>query len=280
MLGFYCITIFSKTFKRVHFFVGEVAMLMAKTKFKIRKWIPLAALVVSGVGVASCNYRTVKDAEAYAARMQKSTGSLTGQSLISWPVVQSSVLSSCRSCHTGKNNPDLSTLSLVRQKLSVVQSEIVSGSMPPEKNGYAPLDACQKAVLNAWIASGAPENGTQKVSSLSECQNIGDGQSGAKPPLAETALTYDNVIQRILQPKCITCHNPDADNLEAAGLLFYPYEEIQKRPRLWRAPGASSKLIHSVTRSDEDRMPPPPDESLTKEEIDFLSRWIDAGAPK
>lgn len=282
MPGFYYIIIFKTVFLRI--FKDPLLRshdVRSVQVFVMRKWILRFALTAMAFVLASCNYRTIKDAKAFAERAQKSSGSeLTGESLISWPVVQVGVLSSCRSCHSGKNSPDLSTFSLVRQKLNLVQSEITSGSMPPAKNGYALLDSCQQAVLNAWVASGAPEQGSQKVSSLSECKNRGAGGGGAKLPLSEIALTYENVVQRILQPKCITCHNPDADDIEVAGILFFPYEEIQKRPMLWRSPAASSKFIHSVTRLDEDRMPPPPDEGLTKEEVDFLLRWIDAGVPK
>lgn len=41
---------------------------------------------------------------------------------------------------------------------------------------------------------------------------------------------------------------------------------------------ANSKLIEVVKRTDEERMPPPPDESLTADQIALLEQWIAEGA--
>jgi hypothetical protein len=54
-----------------------------------------------------------------------------------------------------------------------------------------------------------------------------------------------------------------------------------KGERRWQAPGVSSKVIESVTRTDGEVMPPPETkDKLNESEIQFVIKWIDAGKPE
>jgi mono/diheme cytochrome c family protein len=223
----------------------------------------------------------IKDPSAYAQRNGKAgSDKVDSNALIGWGLVEASVLNTCMNCHVGKSAPELGSYSAVVQNLIKIQTATGSNAMPPAKNGYQVLSDCQKAILKAWASQNSPDLGTQKVSELPECKSNGNIGNAPLPPLSQTVLTYENVLSRVLQRRCINCHNPDSKDVEAAGVLFYPYAEITKRKTLWGAPGATSKLVHMLTRQDEDRMPPVEESALADDEINFITRWIDAGKPE
>jgi uncharacterized membrane protein len=234
------------------------------------------------VAIGGCNYKVQKQSSTPTGA-DESVFSPTAT--IDAKLVSESVLHSCRSCHAGQKPPDLSTMQLVKTHISKVVSEIESNAMPPSNAGYQALSNCQKAVLRQWWEAGMPEISDTRVSSLAACAN-GTGAPGEPPaagPIADQPLTYDVFLKRVLQPKCLSCHNPE-DRSEAAGILFYPYSELLRQKRRFKKPGATSKIIHAVTRNDEERMPPPPPESniapLTEDEVAWLIRWIDADIPE
>lgn len=233
--------------------------------------------------LVGCNYNVIKDPSAFGDMNGKLGTPVSEAALVEWNLMKSSVLSSCMSCHVGHTSPELGSLSSVQQNLTKVLSEVHSNAMPPAKNGYAPLSECKKAILEFWVQQGAPEKTTTQVGEIAACKGIGGSpQEGAEnTPIELMPLNYQTLLTKVLQPKCLKCHNPDAEDVEAAGILFYPYSEITKRGRLWASPGATSKMVRVLTREDDERMPPPEDSApLTPQEIDFISRWIDAGKPE
>lgn len=231
-----------------------------------------------------CNYNVVKDPNALGGGQNgKQSAPISESALIDWNLMKSSVLSSCMSCHVGHSAPELGSLSSTQQNLNTVRTEIHANTMPPAKNGYAPLSDCRKAILDSWIQQGAPETTATRVGDLAACKGVADNpQEGPEnTPIEQMPLTYQTLMTKILQPKCLKCHSPDSDDLEAAGLLFYPYSEITKRSRLWAGPGKTSKIVRSFTRTDGEQMPPPQDGApLTPQEVEFVIRWIDAGRPE
>ena len=144
------------------------------------------------------------------------------------------------------------------------------------------ISDCQKEILTTWSSANTPENSDLKIGTLANCKNLPeDSNPQAELPLEQMPLTYQTLIDRIIQPRCLKCHNANSDDLEAAGILFYPYEQIVSRVNLWEAPGAQSKVVEFLTRTDDERMPPPEDSNpLSIEEISFFTRWIDAGKPQ
>jgi hypothetical protein len=83
--------------------------------------------------------------------------------------VQTLSLAVCMNCHNGQQLPDLSTGEAIKAHLPQVLTMVNSDQMPPPSSGFAPLTACQKAILNSWAQAGTPDDSTVLVSSLPEC---------------------------------------------------------------------------------------------------------------
>lgn len=233
------------------------------------------------VALTSCSYTVIKDANLLEPK--DGGGTLTKSSLLSWELVKNNVLNTCSNCHLSYKEPELGSLAAVRLKLAKVLEEVNGNDMPPAKDGYSPLDDCRKSILAQWVSENAPENSSFKIGDLEACRNLAESINNPPTPipLDQAPLNYDTLLTRILQPRCLKCHNPDSDDIEAAGVLFYPYSEILNRSHLWEGPGTQSKIVHSLTDEDEDRrMPKKEDPRLTPEEINFVIRWIDAGIPE
>lgn len=185
-------------------------------------------------------------------------------------------------CHVNHSKPNLNDLNSIHRNLTKVLDNIRSNDMPPAKNGYSPLDNCKKEIFETWVNQKTPEKMSIKVGSLSACQQLPNEPNPDDRPLSQMHLNYDTLVKKILQPKCINCHNPDSDDIDAAGVLFFPYQEILNREQLWSPPVANSKLFRILTSEDPDgRMPPPSVDSgpLTADELDFITRWIENGKP-
>lgn len=240
--------------------------------------IIICSALILGTG---CDYRVVKDPNALNGNNGSQAKPIDGATLIDATLVKNTVLKTCMDCHAGRTSPELGSISAIQQNVSNVISWVNSNAMPPGKNGYSPLSDCNKAILTKWSQLGSPETSNEKVGDLAECK---DGQvvpPETNLPIEKMPLTYQTLLTKVLQPKCLKCHNPDYEDVEAAGILFYPYSEITKRPRLWSAPGAKSKIVRVLTKDDESRMPPPEDGApLSNEEIQFVIKWLDAGAPQ
>src|SRR6056297_8386 len=98
----------------------------------------------------------------------------------------------------------------------------------------------------------------------------------------EQALIYEEVINPILNNKCVSCHNPKKTK---GGLLLHNEEAILKGGKngevLLTKNSENSELYHRMTLSIEDEAHMPPDGKTqpTKEEIKLVGAWIDAGHP-
>ena len=101
--------------------------------------------------------------------------------------------------------------------------------------------------------------------------------------VGESAPDFSREILPILSDNCFQCHGPDANHREAE--LRLDVESDAKAPRdgyhiIDPGNSAGSELIYHITTDDEfDRMPPVDSiKSLTADEKDLLTRWVDAGA--
>jgi hypothetical protein len=94
-------------------------------------------------------------------------------------------------------------------------------------------------------------------------------------------LNYDTLAEKILKPRCLHCHKEGGDDSDAADILLYPYDQLTLHPKFLGTSSADSKLYKLVTKTDDNRMPPPEDgAALTADEIEFIKRWVDAGHPE
>src|SRR5438552_13467882 len=91
---------------------------------------------------------------------------------------------------------------------------------------------------------------------------------------ARSDVTYTKQVARILQNRCQSCHRPD----QAAPFSLLAYEDVVKHGR----------MLKEVTT--QRRMPPwhadpryghfTNNRSMTREEIETLAAWVDAGMPR
>lgn len=97
------------------------------------------------------------------------------------------------------------------------------------------------------------------------------------------SIDFAHDIQPILNANCVECHG----GVKAAGNVSFVYEDRVvgfegKSGGIVVKPGDAkgSELIYRVTTDDEDDRMPPPDEhpSLSEQQIDLLTEWIDSGA--
>lgn len=136
--------------------------------------------------------------------------------------------------------------------LSLVFTEIQGGTMPPSKSlAQADIDA----VYN-WIADGFKDGST--VTPITP----------TTPAVLEAK--YASIYVKILQPKCLGCHNSGSSN----GVSFASYtatmNTVQKTLPL------SSSLYTSV--ATRKTMPKGSPGSLSAAETKAISDWITAGA--
>jgi hypothetical protein len=91
--------------------------------------------------------------------------------------------------------------------------------------------------------------------------------------------TFAILKKVIFEPRCVKCHSSTgkADKV--------PFETIQDflvgvRPLVIPRDPLHSPLYLAITRTDEDRMPPPKKgDPLSAEEVDYIRLWIENGAP-
>ena len=101
------------------------------------------------------------------------------------------------------------------------------------------------------------------------------------PDLARRPV-FDEVIQPILQQRCVTCHGPEKHK---GGLSMESYETLLKGgndgPVLVAGKALDSPMIYRLLLplDDDDHMPPQGKPQPTLTEIAALQWWIDSGAP-
>jgi hypothetical protein len=231
--------------------------------------------------LTSCNYNNLKTEPNSNG---DDVGNLSGDALISDELVMSYSLRTCQKCHAGAKQPTLDTASAVRANITKVLSSITGGTMPPPQEPTR-LSACQIAIVQSWADGTAA-----RISEIAECK------SEAPPEVLPTVpvipielmpLNFETLKTRILDTKCLYCHNPKGDDWEAAEVSFETYADIASGDysKYWKSPAATSKVYKEITYNNEtsDNGMPPNDSNtarVTKEEIDYIVRWIDAGKPE
>lgn len=99
--------------------------------------------------------------------------------------------------------------------------------------------------------------------------------------IPDNPVIYADVVTRILDDKCVACHNP---NKQKGQLLMTSFDELLKGGESGKTlvPGdpENSELIVRLhlPKDDEDHMPPEGKTPLDDNEIKILERWIALGA--
>ncbi len=101
------------------------------------------------------------------------------------------------------------------------------------------------------------------------------------PPAAQQSVSYEKDVRPILMENCTRCHGAKKHK---ADLRLDNQEGItngsEDGPVIKPGKSAGSMLIRSVAGIgvEADKVMPPKDDMLTKDEIGILRAWIDQGA--
>ncbi|HEX5483288.1 MAG TPA: PSD1 and planctomycete cytochrome C domain-containing protein [Terriglobia bacterium] len=140
--------------------------------------------------------------------------------------------------------------------------------------GASPLAAKDVSLIRAWIDHGNFSAAAVKASSSQPVVSpVASHESSAQSPLFATK------IRPILASRCYQCHGP---KVHRNGLRLDSLAAILKGSDYGKivTPGnsADSRIIQRLTAAERPQMPyggPP----LSKEQIQLIRKWIDAGAP-
>ncbi len=97
----------------------------------------------------------------------------------------------------------------------------------------------------------------------------------------DSALVFEDVVQPMLDLRCISCHNTDKMKGE---LLLTTYDEVVKGGEsgstIVAGDPVKSELFHRITlsHSDDDFMPPDGKTPLTDDQVEIIKWWIETGA--
>jgi mono/diheme cytochrome c family protein len=99
---------------------------------------------------------------------------------------------------------------------------------------------------------------------------------------ADKDIDFNKQIRPILSENCFACHGPD-DDARQAELRLDREESIfgdPERTIIRRGKPGQSELVRRITSHDPDEQMPPADsnKSLTREQVQLLTRWIKQGA--
>lgn len=217
----------------------------------------LSLILVAGL-VSSCNYTRLKE----GANTVQNFGDVNPEekaTMMNYRFISSKILEAkCTSCHGSSGDVNLESYNSVKANLAKIETAVFVEQTMPKRGA---LTSEEKRLLWNWIKSGAPLD-------------------SAEPPPEEEPLiaTYDSIRSHIIEPKCITCHNPSGTGnkvgLDKESLLNSPLELV--------LPGNAdeSGLIIALERKDDKRMPPAKEgyAALKPEVIQVIREWIMNGA--
>ena len=130
--------------------------------------------------------------------------------------------------------------------------------MPTEKSG-GPLAKAQTDVLKAWIEEGANWPEGIKLTSVPR-------------------IHFEKHIQPVIEQNCITCHNPNSKKSDFDMTTVEATLSTAEDPALIAFdPGNSGIFILANLPADDDDVMPP-EEPLSKGDIDKIRMWIEQGA--
>jgi hypothetical protein len=123
---------------------------------------------------------------------------------------------------------------------------------------------------------------------LSLANLVSCAQNAVAPPELQGGeqISYNFHIRPILSDKCFACHGPDANKREAELRLdtekgaFTALKDSPGRFALVKGKPLNSEVYHRITSADPGLIMPPPESnlSLTDQEIQLISKWIEQGA--
>ena len=127
------------------------------------------------------------------------------------------------------------------------------------------------------VGSAAAANDTCEITVTANSHSYGQDASTARVILTvQPAITYGQLKQRILTPKCISCHGSYGDFTTVAamrnisGLLNTDPTQASLWDRVQRAPGASGIMPTSCTQSNQDTC-------VSEKDVEYLASFLRGG---
>ncbi|MFV1964890.1 MAG: discoidin domain-containing protein [Pirellulaceae bacterium] len=132
----------------------------------------------------------------------------------------------------------------------------------------------------------SPPHGSLPLAAVRKPSKITPGPPGSWP------LRYDELIQPVLDQKCVSCHQPGSDNTDAAkldltasrsydNLMNYADGDLSKlaferdRSLIGECPARQSKLLRLITAAEGHH-----DVHLDEEEVERIVTWMDTYAQR
>jgi uncharacterized membrane protein/mono/diheme cytochrome c family protein len=209
-------------------------------------------------------------------------------------------LTAIMACMTGywlSLSGEYDEVTLGRHKWMGIITALLSSMAYVLKQGYLPIPSANKIynvfcvalsvliVVTGHLGGNLTHGSGYLVKNLPEplrkTFGYADLQTESKPiPDVQEAAVYDDLVARVIQKKCISCHGPDK---QKGGLRLDTKEWIDKGGKdgkiLTSGSPEQSELIKRLLLpvEDEDHMPPKEKNQLTENEIALLHWWIKQG---
>lgn len=206
--------------------------------------------------MAGCNYNDLKNVPAPTGK----TGQPNPALVVDFATVKSQVLDpACIRCHSGANPRGGIRLETFEQVFALKDSlrvQVETGAMPPRPPGLSPD---QKALVLAWVDSGAPE---RTVITPPPSGPVTSDPSSPLPPVSSVP-SFLEVSSRVFSPHCVKCHNNTDDK---GGVNLEDFGSAKKHAR---------EIAFTLDTDDMPRRAPP----LSPELKAIVYAWIDGGTP-
>jgi mono/diheme cytochrome c family protein len=242
---------------------------------QIKTAIAAISITVSVSVLVSCNYNDTKNQPTSLTKTGTPNG--TPQAAVDYQTVKTLVFDqACIKCHGStlvKGGVRLDTYALAFATVDRIRTEVEAGDMPPPPPRGATLSDEQKALLFAWLDSGAPETTvvTQPPTSppttpptvpptVPTPPTVPPTVPGPSPSTPDFAM----VSQAVFVPHCVKCHGA---TMTKGGVNLEAYANAARH---------AQEIADSLDTDDMPRKAPPLDPTLKA----IVYAWIDAGAPE
>lgn len=209
--------------------------------------LAIIAGITAGL-LTSCNYNDLKNVPTPAGK----TGGPNPDLIVDFATVKSKVLdAACVRCHSGANPRGGVRLETYQQVFEIRDSlrvQVETGAMPPRPPGLSPE---QKALVLAWVDSGAPQ--TTVVTPAPE----------PEPEAPVSIPTFAEVRAKVFVPHCVKCHSHEGAK---GGVNLEDFASAKKY---------ASEIAFTLDTDDMPRRAP----ALPPELKAIVYAWIDGGTP-
>lgn len=243
----------------------------------VSRWASVFAMLALS-STSACNYNDLKNPSSNSRPRTESPTGASPDAAVDFETVRRVVFEpACLKCHgevSPKGGVRLDTYALAFSAAQTVRAVVGSGEMPPPPPRGATLSPEQKALLFAWIDSGAPET-TVVPAPIDEIGSKEPAPPSTTPPPHDIEVPevgdpvtetpdFAFVLQNVYVPHCLKCHSADE---RKGGVDLETYTEAVKN---------SFATANALDIDDMPRRAPP----LTPELKKIVYDWIAGGTPE